>query len=403
MNKWNKIHLALVSLVLTSGIEAQESSEEGRIKVGQFDVIPSLTTSMSYVDNVAYANEDDPKIYSWRSILSPEIVAATEVAGNPIQVGYRLDRGVYFSSSSDDYTDHFLEASADVEINARNAVNLKGQFEDGHEERGTGFSLGGGNNLTSPDRYKSSYIGADYFYGAVTSDGRIKFKADRQTLDYDRSEQRYLIRDRVSTNVGAEFFYQVGASTSLVLDLVKSSVRYDNQTGIVSRDSDESRVLVGLTWEGSAATTGFAKIGYKEKDFKAESRDTFYGTDWEVGIEWQPLSYSTFVFSTSADTLETNGEGNFIRGRNYSLSWEHEWLERLSSSIRVAKSDDEYISDGGLDNRDDDLMNYSATLNYSARRWLSFALFYRIQDRTSNRELIGYDRNVVGVSAEVSL
>ena len=122
-----------------------------------------------------------------------------------------------------------------------------------------------------------------------------------------------------------------------------------------------------------------------------------------MGIEWQPLSYSTFVFSTSADTLETNGEGNFIRGQNYSLSWEHEWLERLSSSIRVAKSDDEYISDGGLDNRDDDSMSYSATLNYSARRWLSFALFYQIQDRSSNRELIGYDRNVVGVSAEVSL
>ena len=61
MNKWNKIHLALVSLVLTSGIEAQESSEQGRIKVGQFDVIPSLTTSLTYVDNVAYANEDDPK------------------------------------------------------------------------------------------------------------------------------------------------------------------------------------------------------------------------------------------------------------------------------------------------------------------------------------------------------
>ena len=52
MNKWNKIHLALFALVLTSGVEAQESSEQGRIKVGQFDVIPSLTTSLSYVDNV---------------------------------------------------------------------------------------------------------------------------------------------------------------------------------------------------------------------------------------------------------------------------------------------------------------------------------------------------------------
>ena len=48
-------------------------------------------------------------------------------------------------------------------------------------------------------------------------------------------------------------------------------------------------------------------------------------------------------------------------------------------------------------------MRYSASLNYQARRYLSFSLFYQLADRDSNREAIGYDRNVVGLSAEVTL
>jgi len=44
-----------------------------------------------------------------------------------------------------------------------------------------------------------------------------------------------------------------------------------------------------------------------------------------------------------------------------------------------------------------------ASLNYQARRYLKFRLFYDFADRDSNREIIGYDRNVVGISAEVTL
>ena len=403
MFKWtqNKVVTAALFAALPLSTYAQDA---GRFEFGQFDIVPTMNASMSYVDNVAYARSDLPEIFSWRSIISPEVIAATEVNGNPIQLGYRLERGVYFSSSADDYTDHFFEGAGDFELNSRHRINALAQFEDGHEDRGTGFSLGLGTNIATPDRYKSTFVGGEYMYGAVTSDGMLTIKADRQTLDYDRSELQYLIRDRVVNRVGAELSYRIGSATNAVIDLTQSYVRYDNQTGIITRDSDETRLLVGVTWESSAATTGYAKVGYQEKDFKAASRSTFYGTDWEVGVEWQPVTYSTINLSTSADTRETNGEGNFIRGRDYSVSWRHEWLQRLSTSLRVARVSDEYISgDDILDNRDDELMRYSASLDYDARRWLSFSLFYQLDDRDSNRALIGYDRNVVGISAEVTL
>ena len=293
MFKRTKSIIAMSVICATPTLYAQEA---GRIQAGQFDLIPSFSSSMAYVDNVAYARDDDPKIYSWRTTLSPELIAATEVDGNPVQVGYRLERGVYFSSDNDDYTDHFVEASGDFELNSRHRINAIAQYEDGHEDRGTGFSLGLGTAITTPDRYKSTYFGGEYMYGAATSDGLLTLKANRETLDYDRSEQAYLIRDRVKNKVGAELGYRIGSATTAVLDVTQTYVRYDNQTGIETRDSDETRALLGVTWESTAATTGFAKVGYKEKDFESATRSTFYGTDWEVGVEWQPVSYSTFFF-----------------------------------------------------------------------------------------------------------
>ena len=122
------------------------------------------------------------------------------------------------------------------------------------------------------------------------------------------------------------------------------------------------------------------------------------------GIDWQPVSYSTVRISTSADTFETNGEGDFIRGQNYSVRWNHDWLERVSTSFSVTQQNDEYVfNELDIVNRDDELMNYSAALNYRARRWLKFSTFYQYTDRDSNRDTIGYDRSEVGVTVEVTL
>ena len=83
--------LAMSVICATPTLYAQEA---GRIQAGQFDLIPSFTSSMAYVDNVANARDNQRKLYSWRTILSPELIAAPQEDGTPVQRGYRLERGV---------------------------------------------------------------------------------------------------------------------------------------------------------------------------------------------------------------------------------------------------------------------------------------------------------------------
>ena len=123
----------------------------------------------------------------------------------------------------------------------------------------------------------------------------VVVKADRTTLDYDRSEFAYLIRDRATNRVGAEFNYQIAPSTELVFDFTRSFIRYDNNLLENSLESNENRLLVGIAWENTAATSGYAKIGYKEKEFAASNRDNFYGTDWEVAAEMNEHHETSFL------------------------------------------------------------------------------------------------------------
>ena len=393
---------AMMAIFATAATQAQDA---GRIQAGSFDIIPTFTSSLAYIDNVTYSQDSEPQIDSWRATFAPQLTFATQIDSNPVQLSYRIERGEYFTSTDDDYTDHFVFANGDFELNSRHRVNLSGEYEDGHEERGTGFSIGSGNEITSPDTFKSTFLGGEYSYGSFSSDGMITLRAERTTRDYDRTEEEYLYRDRFQNEVGAEFDYQIAPATNIVVDVSKRFVRYDLQESeAANRDSDVWRILGGVEWESTAATTGFAKIGYTEREFESASRDTFTGTDWEVGVDWTPIEYTQFRFVTNADTRETNGDGDFIRNKDYSVIWQHEWRQDLRTEVSITSTDSEYIeSVDGVEDREDDAMLYNASVSYQVRRWLSISAYATFQDRDSNRETIGYDRSIVGLRAEVTL
>lgn len=123
-------------------------------------------------------------------------------------------------------------------------MNLSGEYEDGHEERGTGFSIGTGEEITSPDTFKRSFIEGEYSYGSFTSDGMLTFRASRLSRDYDRTDDEYLYRDRVQNKIGAEFDYQIAPATNIVIDISEKYVRYDVQESEAdNRDSNVIRIL----------------------------------------------------------------------------------------------------------------------------------------------------------------
>jgi hypothetical protein len=396
---------SVIMLVIGSiSVSAQQFQNPASVEFGSFDVTPTVDFGLRYDDNVIRSNVN--KINSWSQIISPQVVMLDTFGESQVRVGYRLRNERFFSSSEDNYTDHFFNAAVDFELNSRNRFDVGIDFIDGHEDRGTGFSIGNAEPLTSPDSYKQSEFDMLYSHGAFNADGRLDINFNITNRDYDIDTPQYRARDRAFTNVGGTFFYRIGAVTDATFDIIYRDVNYKFDSNALSPlDSKQVSYLVGLEWEATARTSGFAKIGYQEKNFDSPLREDFEGIDWAAGILWEPVTYSTVNFTASNDTDETNGEGNFIRGRDYAVEWRHDWIaDKLRSATSYTWGTDRYegqISDMGI--REDDLVRFRASLYYQFRRYMNIEVGYIYDERESNRTAIEYDRNQFIISALFTL
>ena len=390
---------ALATLLSTFSVQSQDA---GRVEVGSFDLIPVLDYSLAYDNNLTRA--DTNEISSWVSNITPEVILLNNFGANQLQFGYRLDRGVYHSSQKDNYTDHFLNAALDYEINARHKVKTSIDWEDGHDDRGTRFSIGNGNQLNSPDQYTHTDIDLVYTYGVLTAPLGLDLLANYKSLDYDINTPLYRSRDRDITTTGATLRYELAPLTDFTLDYIHKEVDYDFALSADNPlDSTEDLFLLGIDWESTAQTSGYAKLGYRQKDFEAAQRDTFNGVDWQLGVVWEPVSYSRVNVTTFTNTNETNGEGNFIKSRTFRANWEHDWLERLSTRVVFAFDKDKYEGVEGITVRRDDNIRLSTGVGYDFRRWMVINLDYIMEQRNSNRDVIDYDRDQIKLSVRITL
>ncbi|GAB3014956.1 outer membrane beta-barrel protein [Bowmanella dokdonensis] len=384
---------------LSANLQAQQQEITG-LEVGGFELLPSFEYQSLYDDNLT--RSDTAQTDSWASVYRPGLLLRNQSEVNPFRINYLLSHADYYSSSEDNYTDHYFSALLGTEINRRHRLRLQADFTDGHDDRGTAYSIGRGDELSEPDTYTRAGADVIYSYGLESATGRLELNAGVSELDYDGDALNYQARDRQTSRYGGAFYYRVGPSTDLLLDASQAHIRYDLALDPqVPLDSDERSLLLGARWEGGANTRGFAKVGYQEKDFAAAQRQTFHGLDWEVGVTWQPLSYSQLELSTELDSRETNGAGDFIKSRDYQIRWQHDWVERLGTSLTLRHRDNEYVGSPTLREDDNRLLQLSTV--YQFRRWLSFELAYRHDERDSTVKAIEYDRNQYRLAVSISM
>lgn len=401
-----------ICITLALGAAHTQAQEAGSIDLGGFELIPAVTTTLAYDDNVTRSNADD--IDSFKTIIAPEVILLNNFGANQLQFGYRISRGDYFSSKEDNYTDHFLSASLDMELNSKNRFESAVLFEDGHDDRGTVFSIGEGGALDSPDKFKQKEFDFVYTYGALTANARLDLILNLQDLDYDSNVvdidetdavelvDVYRFRDRSRNRIGGAFYYRVASATDFVVDVSHTNIDYDvDADPLLPLDSSEQAILVGVKWESTAATTGYAKVGYQSKEFDVEAREDFSGVKWQAGLTWAPYERTSFNLNTNGDTRETNGEGNFIRRKDVSLTWQHEWLDRFSTEAGITYGNDTYDAETNV--REDDISEFSVAAVYQFRRWMTIRAGYQFEKRDSNREVIDYDRNLFSITARITL
>lgn len=363
---------------------------------------PTLKVAESYNDNFRAVEKD--KKSSWITTLEPSFQLNADSRNSAYQLKYVASSDTFHSSHSDNNVDHHFTGDAGFEFNARHRARLSAGY---HKVEDTAAENRNSANRTENDKYNTKNVGAVYVYGAEAARTQVEFGANYDEKRYDNSK-RYTPggarinseKERDATALRSTVFYEVAPKTKALVEGRYTDYDYKNKNfGRDKLDSKNKALLVGVTWDATAKTSGSFKIGREKKDFSSSQYNDKTTGMWDVGVNWAPLTYSTFSLSTRQGFDEGDDGASAIKTQSTSLGWKHFWMDRLYSETSYARHDKKYQNISRKDERDE----YGLSLTYQARRWLDLGVGYTYTDNDSDAKNESYTRNIFAFTVNASL
>lgn len=385
-----KLHISLLALAVSAASSSVLALEAASVKLADgLEFTPTLKVSESYDDNFreVEANEES----SWITTIAPTFTLGAEGRKSAYKLSYTAVSDTFHSSHKDNNTDHHLTADAGFEFDARNRLKLAAGYHDIEETASLDQNV-------ENDMYNTKNVGGVYTFGAESARAQIDFGANYEELRYTNSNHLNADKERDTTALRSTFYYRIAPKTKALLEGRWTDYDYVNPEG---RDDNSENIglLAGLTWEATAKTTGTAKFGREKKDFDDSSIGEKSTGMWEVGATWQPRTYSRFGLNTRRGFDEGDSGADVIKTKTTTLSWSHDWAERLTSDVSYTRRDQEYQ---GIE-REDKADIFAIGLTYEMRRWLDVGIGYKYAENDSDAINESYERNIYALTLNASL
>lgn len=423
MNRNKRLETSLISVALASlfggislGALAQDSDKPTGIPWGPVKVYPEVDLTFKSNDNVYSQPASRTRNSSNITILAPKVKLEAQTGPHIFDATYKVEHGRHSFSSVDNYTDHTLGASATWKFTGRSGLRLSAEYLKGHEDRGSVPNPANVLLHSAPDEFHQTSLNALAGYGAEGAQGRVEVEAGLINKRYDNFKTLAVAsggavagdpdntkRDRDDAKLGATFYWRIMPKTQLLFQVTQT--RYDYKVGTfgggsavaggwTNLDSTDRKLLVGVTWEAAAKTTGIFKVGTVKKDFADSYWNDYSKAGWEGVVKWSPLTYSNFEFFTGKLPSEST-IGNSSVDTRYGATWNHLWSSRLSSAVSYSSTKAEY--QGATTAQTDTTDALGLKLNYQWTRNVKVGAGYDRTDKTSNNATAEYKRNIYSI------
>lgn len=402
MERKNILGLSLIGLAAigTQTAVAQIALQPQAIPYESFVLIPTLNAKTAF-DNNLYSSSAD-EVSSFYQVLNPSLNFVAQDRLNVYKLTYNLNAAGYANDSDDSYNDHTLDFNAHLEPTSRVRYDAGVAYAMLHDARGTGASSGF--NVTQilamgeVDKYNVATLRGGVEFGEKTARGQLLAKADLNQKRYSRSFVADS-RDNDILNVLLGLRARVMPKTKFLIDYEIADTKYEKSLAAGgAADTKDNRILAGLTWENTAQTTGQLRLGQGNR--QVDGKPDIDKFTWDLGLIWKPVMLDTFTISGGARTSDATAPYTSIESTNYSVSWTHDWLERVNSTVNLGVSSEDY---SGGPARTDDTTNYGINVNYQMRRWLILNAGINVSDKDSNLPNFSNKRNIMSIGAQVSL
>ena len=390
--------IILLSGTLSASAYAELSPGSVMTKDGA-EITPTLQIGMSSNNNFFSTPVSEESRLIWT--ITPNIKAAIEDGPDSYNLDLGTSSSLHNKDSADNFTQVNIGAGVYKEFTSQHRLDINGDADWLYEPRGSGLTEGLGDAVNELVKYQQQNVLARYEYGAQSSKAQVALSAGFFSKKYQNFRAVSQYRDYDKSLIGVTGYYNTQASTRTFLEVKQENYRYDVlQANGISRDSDDVKILMGMEWEATAVTSGSFKLGYQNKDFSSNERESFSGLSWEAGVSWQPLSYSTVQFITSRSAKDPLVQGDYIKESIYGVNWTHNWSDYLSSLAGINYIDEQYTGDVG---RKDKTKSARLGLNYVASQFGMVSTYVDFIDRDSTQSAIEFDRVIVGINFTLGL
>lgn len=380
-------------LVLGSSVATAQdglASPKGGVRLGDgVTAFPTVKLSLGRDDNVR--SQASGAVSATVTTLSPALKVEADSRLGTYQLNYDGAYTRYSGLGSDNTDNHDLGVSGEHEFSVRSRLNWSANYQDRYDPRADAVAFS-----AKPDHWQGNAVNALYGYGARDAKGRFETELGATRKRYQNNLDTTAASDVDTLQMAGRFFWRVMPRTYLVAEGRRTASDY--RVGTANNNAD-TRLLAGVTWEATAATTGTVKLGRQKKNFDAAQKADASKATYEASVEWKPLSYTAFTLTAGKAALDSVTEGDYNQSNNLGLTWSHQWSERLSSRLGLSNGRASYVNSLRVDDTD----STSLGLLYGFGRNFTLGMDLVHTRRDSTVAPYNYKRNTLLLSLSAAL
>jgi len=376
-----------VFLALSTQTHAKEKE-----KIGP-GIYPAITGAYINDDNV-FKTEEDAVGDDIFKVQPSVVLKAIFRKKHTLELSYFADIFRYRINDTENFEDHYVDGALTLEFTKKLKLELAADYASAHETRGaSGTRLG---ISQDPDAWWADRLFAEVTYGRKESKNQLILHGEAYRRRYTNNNQEPRSRDRQILRL--TYFHNRKEKTRILLEGEYKTFDYFDKTAPIDLTSDEKSIMLGVSWEATAKTSGTLKAGYLQKDLEDPQIPDYDGWSALLEVTWEPRTY----FELRVHTLRATKESPHTIASYYistELGYELEWeiTDRWVFSQDLLYQRDEYESITEAV-RNDDLLDVDAELVFRLHRWIDLGARYLYSSRRSTFPDIDYTANVIMIS-----
>jgi len=380
-------------------VQAKESS----IKMGKIDVVPSITASGVYDDNIYLGNDTtQPNQEDWITHIEPGILFRYRMGvRGDVTLGYKGNFAFYADNSDNDWNNNTGYMKLRYDSPGGLILGINEIFQNKEDPYGNlaQFRLGEVTKRWNNDlKTKLGFKFSDQF--------KILGYYDFYIQEYD-SERDYS-QNYNDNQFGAGFETRLHPRTWGFVRYYYGAKDYTShpaETG-VNDDNDADynwhTAKTGLYWDASPKWDGEINVGWQWVLFNNEAdvggseykdKDMFIA---DTSVTYMPFPDASIKFLLFR-ALRSSGANTarFFEETGAGLDYEQTFLTVATFRIGAVYSRDAYNMPGinGIEDREDDNIEFNVGLDYHILKWLRAGISYQYWKKDSNYAYNDYTDN----------